>query len=167
MPAGGRGLRVKGIAHVLILAAMGAYALASPVPRLLRESGACARRYRYLLEALKFPGPTPSAVHTIGAILTVFGGPLLIAVLSLLSLVGRLAPARPTVVVAVATWSTFVVGATLSVISTDLPLGLGPGFWVQSASAGVAIMGSLVLLIPQVHGHPADEFTDQRPRSPG
>jgi hypothetical protein len=70
-------------------------------------------------------------------------------------------------VAAVATWFMFVVGATLSVISTDLPVGLGPGFWVQTASAGVAILGSLVLLIPPARGHPADEFTDQRPRSPG
>jgi hypothetical protein len=165
MPAGGRGLRVKGIGYVLILAAMGAYALASLFLAFYESRGPAPGITVTYLEALRFPGP--SAVHTIGAILTVLGGPVLIAVLSLLSLVGRLAPARPTVVVAVATWSTFVVGATLSVISTDLPLGLGPGFWVQSASAGVAIMGSLVLLIPQVHGHPADEFPDQRPRSPG
>src|SRR4029453_1570296 len=95
------------------------------------------------------------------------GGAVVFAVLSLRALVGRQAPALPTVVVAVATWSTFVVGGTLSVTSTDLPLGLGPGFWVQSASAGVAILGSLVLLIPRARGHSADEFPDQRPRSPG
>jgi hypothetical protein len=160
MPAGGRGLRVKGIGYVLILAAMGAYALASLFLAFYESPGVT------YFEALRFPGPTPSAAHTIGAILAVFGGPLLIAVLSLLSLVARLAPARPTVVVAVATWSTFVVGTTLSIISTDLPLGLGPGFWVQSASAGVAILGSLLLLIPRARGHPADEFTDQRARSP-
>jgi hypothetical protein len=158
-------LHVKRIGYVLILAAMGAYALASLFLDFYEIRGP-APGVTYF-EALRFPGPTPSAVHTIGAILTVFGGPVLIAVLSLLSLVGRLAPARPTVVVAVATWSTFVVGATLSVISTDLPVGLGPGFWVQSASAGVAILGSLVLLIPRARGHPADEFPDQRPRSPG
>jgi hypothetical protein len=157
-------LHVKRIGYVLILAAMGAYALASLFLDFYESRGP-APGVTYF-EALRFPGPTSSAVHTIGAILTVFGGPLLIAVLSLLSLVGRLAPARPTVVVAVASWSTFVVGATLSVISTDLPLGLGPGFWVQSASAGVAILGSLVLLIPRARGHPADEFPDQRPRSP-
>jgi hypothetical protein len=160
MPAGGRGLRVKGIGYVLILAAMGAYALASLFLAFYESRGPAPGITVTYFEALRFPGPTPSAVHTIGAILTVFGGPLLIAVLSLLLLVGRLAPARPTVVVAVATWSTFVVGGTLSVISTDLPLGLGPGFWVQSASAGVAILGSLVLLISRARGHPAEEFTD-------
>jgi hypothetical protein len=167
MPAGGRGLRVRGIGYVLILVAMGAYALASLFLAFYESRGPGPGITVTYFEALRFPGPTPSAVHTIGAILTVFGGPLLIAVLSLLSLVGRLAPARPTVVVAVATWSTFVLGATLSVISTDLSVGLGPGFWVQSASAGVAILGSLMLLIPRTRGHPADEFTDQRPRSPG
>jgi hypothetical protein len=156
---------VKRIGYVLILAAMGAYALASLFLDFYEIRGA-AGGITYF-ETSRFPGPTQSAVHTIGAILGVFGGPLLIAVLSLLSLVGRLAPARPTVVVAVATWSMFVVGTTLSIIPTDLPVGLGPGFWVQSASAGVAILGSLVLLIPRARGHSADEFTDQRPRSPG
>jgi hypothetical protein len=165
MPAVRRGLRVKRIGYVLILAAMGAYALASLFLDFYKSRGPAAGLTYF--EASKFPGPTQSAVRTIGAILTVFGGPLLIAVLSLLSLVGRLALPRPTVVVAVATWSTFVVGTTLSIISTDLPLGLGPGFWVQSASAGVAILGSLVLLIPPARGHSTDEFTDHRARSPG
>jgi hypothetical protein len=158
-------LHVKRIGYVLILAATGAYTLASLFLDFYESRGP-APGVTYF-EALRFPGPTSSAVQTIGAILTVFGGPLLIAVLSLLSLVGRQAPALPTVVVAVATWSTFVVGGTLSVTSTDLPLGLGPGFWVQSASAGVAILGSLVLLIPRARAHSADEFPDQRPRSPG
>lgn len=154
---------MKRIGYVLILAAMGAYALASLFLDFYESRGP-ALRVTYF-EVSKFPGPS-SAAHTIAAILTVFGGPLLIAVLSLLSLAGRLAPARPTVVAAVATWSTFVVGTTLNIISTDLPLGLGPGFWVQSASAGVAILGSLVLLIPPARGHSADEFPDQRASSP-
>jgi hypothetical protein len=68
------------------------------VPGLLRESGP-APGVTYF-EALRFPGTTSSAVGPIGAIITVFGAPSLIAVLSLLSLVRRLAPARPTVVVA-------------------------------------------------------------------
>ena len=164
MPRGRKGLHVKRIGYVLILAAMGAYALASLFLDFYESRGP-ALGVTYF-EAVKLPGQ-PSAAHTIAAILTVLGGPVLIAVLSLLSLVGRLAPARPTVVVAVATWSTFVVGTTLSIISTDLPVGLGPGFWVQSASAGVAILGSLVLLIPRARGPSADEFTDQRPKSPG
>jgi hypothetical protein len=154
---------VKRIGYVLILAAMGAYALASLFLDFYESRGP-ALGVTYF-EASRL-GPS-SAAHTIAAILTVFGGPLLIAVLSLLSLAGRLAPARPTVVVAVATWSTFVVGTTLNIISTDLPLALCPGFWVQSASAGVAILGSLVLLIQRARGHTADEFPDQRPRSPG
>ena len=83
-------------------------------------------------------------VVIMGGILTAFGGPLLIAVLSLLGLVGRrYSPARSTVV-AVATWSTVLVGTTIRLAAAEFRL--GAGFWVQAMCVGVAILGALMLL---------------------
>lgn len=150
---------------ILVLAAMGTFAL-SALFLVFYEGPASALGVTYF-EVLRSPGQTSGAVHTIGAILTLFGGPSLIAVLCVLALVGgRRAPASPTIVVAVATWSTFVVGTTLSLISSDLPLSLGSGFWVQIAAAGVALAGALMLLTSRAPGLSAGGLTDQRAVSP-
>jgi hypothetical protein len=105
-------------------------------------------------DLLTSPGPT-SAVDMIGAILTAFGGSLLIVVLALMGLAGRYTAARPLVIVAVAVWATFVVGTTLGVWAMRDVYQLATGFWVQAACAGIAIVGMLLLLVSDRSASPA------------
>ena len=133
---------MKRIGYVLILLAMVVYSVAALF--LDFYSGQASGSGLTYFEALTSPPPSSPPV-IIGGILTAFVGPLLIAVLTLLGLGGRRHErARSTVVIAVAIWSTFVVGTALSVGSRGFPV--GAGFWVQAVCAGAAILGALMLI---------------------
>ena len=133
---------MKRVGYVLILLAMVVYSVAALF--LDFYSGQVSLGGLTYFKALTSPPPSSPPI-IIGGILTAFGGPLLIAVLTLLGLGGRRdAPARSTVVIAVAIWSTFVVGTALTVGSRGFPV--GAGFWVQAVCAGVALLGTLMLL---------------------
>lgn len=138
-------MAMKKVGYVLILLAMVVYSVAALFLDFYSGQASGMGGLTYF-EALTSPPGLPSSPPVIiGGILTAFGGPLLIAVLTLLGLGGRrYAPARSTVVIAVATWSTFVVGTALYVGGRAFPV--GTGFWVQAVCAGVAILGAVMLI---------------------
>ena len=132
------------IGYVLILLAMVVYALAALFLDYNPSMGPGDSGIS-LFEVLTFAPGMGGALVVIGGTLTAFGGPLLIAVLALLGLRARpYSPARSTVMLVVATWSTVVVGSTFQLLGAEFLL--GAGFWVQTACAGVAILGALMLL---------------------
>lgn len=49
---------------------------------------------------------------------------------------------------AVAVWCTLIVGSSLTVWASRESIPLGPGYWVQAACAGAAIVGALLLFVP-------------------
>jgi hypothetical protein len=95
--------------------------------------------------------------NTIGGILTGFGGPLLITVLALSGLTRRYSQARSTVVTAVAVWATAALGTSINVWGSRGLFTIGPGYWVQAACAGVAIVGVLLLFIPKAAASPTED----------
>jgi hypothetical protein len=94
---------------------------------------------------------------TIGGTLTAFGGPALIAALSLLGFMGRRGiPVRSGVTSAVAVWCMLIVGSALIVWGSRESIPLGPGYWVQAACAGGAIVGVLLLFTPKAPASPTE-----------
>jgi hypothetical protein len=141
---------LRRIAYILILLAMGTYAFAAFFLDFYRGQAPLQGGGMTYWQLLAAPG---SPLGTTGAILTAFGGSVLIALLCLRQLVGRWPElSRYTLVVAVATWCSFIMGSTLRLAAFDLPL--GPGYWVQALSAVLAVGGAIVLLItPHTRAH--------------
>jgi hypothetical protein len=139
-----RSRALRRLAHILILLAMGIYAFAALFLNFYEGRGPRQQGITYF-DVLTLPDRR-TAVGITGAILTAFGGPFLIAVLCLRELDGRWPElSRYTLVVAVATWGSFVVGSTLRIGASGLAV--GAGYWVQVLSTVLAIAGAIVLLI--------------------
>ena len=137
---------MRKIGYIVIVAAMVTYALAAVFldfyDDLRMPAGMPGISYFDLLTS---PGDGSRVTLTLGAIVTLFGGAFLIAVMCVLVLT-RLRDeraTRTTVTVAVGVWSTFVIGPALTLSARDFPVGVG--FWVQAACAVVAIVGALML----------------------
>jgi hypothetical protein len=145
---------LRTLAHILILLAMMAYAFAALFLNFYENKGPAQSGITYW-QLLATPR---SPFGTVGAILTAFGGSVLIAVLCLRELAVRWPElSRFTVVVAVATWCSFVVGSSLRLAAFDLPLGMG--YWIQTSCAVLAIAGATMLLITP-HSRTRSDATD-------
>jgi hypothetical protein len=135
---------LRRLAHILILLAMGIYAFSALFLNFYEGRSPRQQGITYF-DVLTLPDRRTALAIT-GAILTAFGGPFLIAVLCLRELAGRWPDlSRYTLVVAVATWGSFVVGSTLQVRASGLAV--GAGYRVQVLSTVLAIAGAIVLLI--------------------
>jgi hypothetical protein len=140
-------VRRSGYATILVAAAV--YAVAALVLDYYGPQGISSGSLTYF-DLLRGPDVSGAgAMVTSGAVLTVFGGAVALAIVAILGLRGPASRAlRGAAIGGVAVWDAFVVGGTFTVLSRreDLPLDLGPGFWAQPICAAIATIGALVLL---------------------
>jgi hypothetical protein len=146
---------MRKVGYVVIVAAMVAYAIAAVFLDFYEDQGMPpgVQGVSYF-DLLTMSDPRPKAI--IGAVVTVFGGAILIAATGTVALIGSRdgRVTRTTVSVAVGVWSAFVLGPAITIGTREFPV--GAGFWVQAACAGVAIVGVLMLW-----GRKASEAPDE------
>jgi hypothetical protein len=148
---------MRKVGYVVIVAAMVAYAIAAVFLDFYEDQGMPpgVQGVSYF-DLLTMSDPRPKATLIIGAVVTVFGGAILIAATGTVALIGSRdgRVTRTTVSVAVGVWSAFVLGPAITIGTREFPV--GAGFWVQAACAGVAIVGVLMLW-----GRKASEAPDE------
>jgi hypothetical protein len=134
------GTRVKTVGYVLIALAMTAFGFSA---LFLDFYGGQALppgvSFTYFTSLRGGPEGGDAAV-TLGAVMTAFGGPLAILILSLLGLRHPDSePVRFSLIGAVAVWSITILGLAVVQWARDLPV--TTGFWVQAIAIGVALVG--------------------------
>jgi hypothetical protein len=106
-------------------------------------------------------GGSTHTAATIGGTIIAFGGPAIIAVLAISGIVGRRdPPVRSSAGAAVAVWCTLIVGSALTIWGSREDIPVGPGFWTQAACAGIAIVGALLLSIPNAGTSPTERHPE-------
>ena len=137
------------LGHVLVLVAMGSYAVAVLSLNFYGVQTAPTELDLTYFDLLTGQGAA-SDLGVAGALMMTFGAPLLITILDLMLLTGRrLMAARHGVVAAITTWAVITLGSALNILGLDV-FPVGVGFWAQLVCVGVAIAGALLLMTDPV-----------------